>query len=349
MFLAVAFCVADKIYNPSSGEVMSFSKQEFGFVMTIVDLVIVLLTIILINLLDFRFKEYAHLFDKRNVEMRDFTVELHHMPNDCQYYGKDILLQAYLWEHIETHLRASFESPHVANEAKLEQLRREAPWEIADINFGKDNNREAELLTNLDKAYREKMAKIHEQYKLKTGPNPEEQRDKIAILSQEILDKIKDYKELKSQYVAIQEEKLYEQYEMTEQNGRKESDLTINKAYVTFRSMKGKKRFQFIFENCASLVSERPEEEEKKFFGKFFRIHEAMPPGSIQWKNQQYTLLNRMIRTIIIWAIAIAILALAFVLMVFFKDWNDSLKASASLDTKCPAKLPLIDLVYIDF
>ena len=46
----------------------------------------------MINLLEVRYKEYAKVFDKRNVEMRDFTVEIYNLPADHLYGGKDILL-----------------------------------------------------------------------------------------------------------------------------------------------------------------------------------------------------------------------------------------------------------------
>ena len=74
VFFAVAFCIADKIYSPSSGEEMPFPKQDFGFVMSAIDLIIIFATIVIINLLSVRHKEYAKIFVKRNIEMRDFSV-----------------------------------------------------------------------------------------------------------------------------------------------------------------------------------------------------------------------------------------------------------------------------------
>jgi len=112
VFFGVTFCIADKIYHPVSGEEMGFSKQAFGYAVSAVDITCVLLTVLLINLLEVRFREYAKLYDKRNVEMRDFTVAVENLPCDPAYGGKDILLQAYLWEHIEKHLRAAFEAKH---------------------------------------------------------------------------------------------------------------------------------------------------------------------------------------------------------------------------------------------
>jgi len=44
-----------------------------------------------INLLDARYEEYAEIFDKRNVEMRDFTLEFTDLPCDHQYGGKELM------------------------------------------------------------------------------------------------------------------------------------------------------------------------------------------------------------------------------------------------------------------
>ena len=92
VFFGVAFCIADKIYHPVNGQEMPISKQEFGYVMTLVDIVIIVSSILMINLFEIRYREYAHIFDKRSVEMRDFTVELHDLPNDFRFFGKDIIL-----------------------------------------------------------------------------------------------------------------------------------------------------------------------------------------------------------------------------------------------------------------
>lgn len=109
---------------------MGFTKQDFGYAISTIDIICVLLTVILINLLEVRFREYAKIYDKRNVELRDFTVAVENLPCDPAYGGKDILLQAYLWEHVEKHLRAAFEAKYLKsnNKAKLKELAQEKPW-----------------------------------------------------------------------------------------------------------------------------------------------------------------------------------------------------------------------------
>ena len=41
-----------------------------------------------------RYEEYAEIFDKRNVEMRDFTLEFSNLPFDHEFGGKELMLQA---------------------------------------------------------------------------------------------------------------------------------------------------------------------------------------------------------------------------------------------------------------
>lgn len=48
----------------------------------IIDFVVVFLMICFINLLQHRYVQYSELFDKRNVEMRDFTIEVSNLPKD---------------------------------------------------------------------------------------------------------------------------------------------------------------------------------------------------------------------------------------------------------------------------
>ena len=170
----VAFCIADKIYHPFTGEEMSFSKYQFGYLLLIVDIVFIIVSVIMINLLELRYEQYSKCFDKRSVEMRDFTVQVHNLPYDCMYGGKDTLLQAYLLEHIEKWVTRAFEDKHIknANEEKLKELRISEPWQIVDINFGKIDDIEMTLLTQLDERHRQRRAKLHELNKLQKGENP---------------------------------------------------------------------------------------------------------------------------------------------------------------------------------
>jgi hypothetical protein len=48
----------------------------------------------------------------------------------------------------------------------------------------------------------------------------------------------------------MQEEKLYEKWEITDDNGKSKSDSSIEHAYVTFRSMKGKEMCLKVFKDA---------------------------------------------------------------------------------------------------
>jgi len=64
-----------------------------------------------INLLETRYEEYSEIFDKANVEMRDFTLEFTNLPFDHEFGGKELMLQAQIWNFMEKHVRDSFMIP----------------------------------------------------------------------------------------------------------------------------------------------------------------------------------------------------------------------------------------------
>jgi hypothetical protein len=53
---------------------------------------------------------------------------------------------------------------------------------------------------------------------------------------------VKEYKTIKAVYMTMQEDNLYQKWEITETNGRSESDHSFEAAFVTFRSMHGKNK-----------------------------------------------------------------------------------------------------------
>ena len=171
----------------------------------------------------------------------------------------------------------------------------------------------------------------------------------MNLINEEIVKQIGLYKEAKVKYVAIQEEKLYEKYEMTEENGKTEKDQTRKRAFITFKSMKGKERCENTFFGVKQAAKENPKEDEKKFQDKYLEVIEAEPAGAIQWQNLRYSLCCRTTTSFLFWILALLILCLAFYFMIIFKDYNDALVASAKLDTKCPSEPFEIEFVYEDY
>lgn len=64
----------------------------------------------------------------------------------------------------------------------------------------------------------------------------------MQTMNEQIIDLIKQYRELKKIYVQDQEDKLYKKYEINDY-----TDCKNKAAFVTFRSMKGKKRAEKVF------------------------------------------------------------------------------------------------------
>jgi len=136
---------------------------------------------------------------------------------------------------------------------------------------------------------------------------------------------------------------------MTEENKRTEETKTIEFCFVTFKCMSGKQKCMTAFADAEFMAEEDPGEEKKKLMGKFIEVEEALPSGCIQWLNIKYPWWNRLIRTIIIWTIAWIIIIGGFILIIYFKDLNDSMVIEASLNTKCPKKLPSVIRVLEDY
>ena len=141
----------------------------------------------------------------------------------------------------------------------------------------------------------------------------------IDLINDQIIDDIKAYKELKAEYIHLQEEKLYEMWEINDVNGRSKSDHSNLFAFVTFRSMKGKRRAERIFTHAAANSKIWSEEKEKKFWDEFLSCSNVCSPSSIKWYNINVTFCNRVTRTIIVWMIAFGIIFLALFAMVLFK------------------------------
>ena len=62
----------------------------------------------------------------------------------------------------------------------------------------------------------------------------------IEDFNLQIIDLIKEYKVMKAEYTRLMEGKLFDQWVITDSNGRSKTDHSCKYAYVTFRSMYGK-------------------------------------------------------------------------------------------------------------
>ena len=114
--------------------------------------------------------------------------------------------------------------------------------------------------------------------------------------------------------------------------------------------MRGKEACWKAFAHAEANSKKDKSELSKKFLEThFLSVETPVAPSSIIWKNIQYSPCNRAIRSILIWIVALAIVAAAFIGMVRFKDWGDEIKAGASLEVKCPPDPVEPELALIDW
>jgi pantothenate synthetase len=99
----------------------------------------------------------------------------------------------------------------------------ERPWEVMDINFVTTDWTELDMLTEMDGLDRDKKKKIYALQKLQETPEQaEDNAEEIEKVNEASAEVLEQYNAIKKQYIAIQEEKLYEAWTMTEDNGRTE-------------------------------------------------------------------------------------------------------------------------------
>ena len=193
------------------------------------------------------------------------------------------------------------------------KLQQDRPWELVDLNFSKVDSQEADLLIELNKSLRLKKRTLLEQLKLQKAEDAAKNQEKIDKLNDIVAAEIALFKEKKQEYVKIQEEKLYEKYELGEvldkETGkvievRTEKDKGINYCFATFKSMKGKTRAETEFFDCEALSKDNPDENKKMFMEQFLEVREAKPPGAIQWHNIYYSWCNRRCMCTCLWIFA---------------------------------------------
>ena len=169
--------------------------------------------------------------------MRDFTIEVGNLPCDHLYGGKQLQLQALLWIHFERHVKEAMEASAKQNEnqERLDQINQERLYEIMDINFGYRKNVHVNTLMKMDTFDRERHVVMHEMREMaKNG------KEIPANLEEKVIELYRKYNECKRVYTEMQNEQLYEKWEINFRRNRKETTQSIMVAYITFKSMLGK-------------------------------------------------------------------------------------------------------------
>tara|TARA_B110000285_G_C14928457_1_gene516190 strand:+ start:235 stop:603 length:369 start_codon:yes stop_codon:yes gene_type:complete len=102
-----------------------------------------------------------------------------------------------------------------------EQFEQERPWEVMDINFVTTDWTELDMLIEMDGIDRDKKRKIYAVQKLQETPEQAvDNAEEIEKANEAILEALDQYNEIKKQYIAIQEEKLYEQWKLKDEDDK---------------------------------------------------------------------------------------------------------------------------------
>ena len=95
--------------------------------------------------------------------MKDFTMRLYQLPFDYEYGGKDLVLQAQLWNFIEKSVQSFMEGNVPDRDPEtIATIRREKLYEIVDITVAKTDLEETVQLEDLDVCDREKKKLIRD-------------------------------------------------------------------------------------------------------------------------------------------------------------------------------------------
>lgn len=195
----------------------------------------------------------------------------------------------------------------------------------------------------MDALDRKKKVLIHQVNQMRRKGQAGEQ---MQAFNEQIIDLIKQYRELKKIYVQDQEEMLYNKYKIKEVDGKQVPYRENKFAYVTFRSMKGKRRAEKVFKyaeaNSKKVFYDRDDPNtreiqfEKKFFDHWLTCESVIAPSNIKWRNVNVSFCERFGRTLCMWLFAIVLIFIAFCLMVWFKDLGDGVTRLADSNIICP-------------
>jgi hypothetical protein len=150
-----------------------------------------------------------------------------------------------------------------------------------------------------------------------------------ASMEDKVIDRYRKYNEAKRKYIEIQNEQLYEKWEINYRRGRKETTRNILVAYVTFKSMIGKDIAKKIFEYAEENAKADTSENEKMFCEKFLKVGNTVAMSGIIWANIGIHRYSFWARKIIIWGVAVLIIFIALILMVTFQNYSTELLAAA--------------------
>ena len=124
--------------------------------------------------------------------------------------------------------------------------------------------------------------------------------------------------------------------------------MTINRAFVVFRSMRGKQVAEEVFGDTIKRQKWRGDFQEY-FYGRPLDTSSCVRAENLIWDHLHYSPCSRCCRTSCVNLFAFILILLCFMIMIYFSDWEAELKSGAGLDTICPDKPMEAEIAYFDW
>ena len=123
------------------------AKNDFGILIVLVDITIMVLYVVFINRLESLQKAYAEQYEDETIAMTDFCFQFTNMPQNAYFDGSESVLRLKLWSHLNKvivdQLKYEASQGYGEREQDLENL---SGGCIADITFAKSDSGESNIL-----------------------------------------------------------------------------------------------------------------------------------------------------------------------------------------------------------
>lgn len=149
--IIVAECISSVIINPFTGQ--DYSKEQLGFLVAIIDIMVILSSIVFVSLLEKSQDEYIEKHKNQTIEMTDFAISIKNLPYDYMYGNDEEMLKNELRKHFEQVIKDymfkdSNELERIYHSRKPDENIFNK-YEIADICFGEANMSELNYLDEM--------------------------------------------------------------------------------------------------------------------------------------------------------------------------------------------------------
>lgn len=357
--MVLATCISPKIQNPFNEE-EDFDKEQLGLLVVFIDILTVVCIFLFAEALNNTQEEYAAIFHSQTIEMTDFTIRVKNLPHHTLYGDKDDVLRAVLTAHFQEIVKdeikliqqqekeddgpnGDFSNLAAVDVSKDSNEVNPQDYEVTDINFGKADMKDMELMTKMSTMQNEYTRNYIRKLMFKDGAGDA----RVAKIDQQQAKLNSDFVKVRDLYV---EEKKRRLAAIESGAVSKSSDSSVRYAYITFRSKEAVelvKRSYSRYGKCtrccvmccckSQCKKQRAELEKKHIFKNYPVITESCQPDNINWQNLGYGNAYRQLMVACNWLIAIIMIAISLAFIVWLKQETIRLKKEYNIDVNCPA------------